>query len=170
MPPTTRIEGGLLREAGGVPAQGLRRRFDQTRAAPVLFEQRQTHRVQPIGCTRVEFRPHPCRTEVEAVPTIFCGHTENAPADTLAGVQQRDAKARPFQQICGDQARQAGADDHDLRWVTQSLRDGRRRIRLVCIHRGEWRRRHVRSDGDTYRGQPGVVNSMVGRQVASCAA
>jgi hypothetical protein len=172
VPPTTRIEagrGGLLREAGGVPAQGLRRRFDQARATLLLLEQRQTQRVQPIGCARVECRPDPCRAEVEAMRAIFRGHTEDAPADTLAGFQQRGAQTQPLQQPCGHQARQASSDDHDLRRGTQSLGYRRRRIRLVCIHRAGWRRRHVGRDGDINRSQLGVVDSMVGRQVASCA-
>jgi len=77
------------------------------------------------------------------VRAVFRGHTEDAPADTLARFQQRDAQTQPLQQTCGHQARQAGADDHDLRWGAQSLGCRRRRIRLVCIHRAEWRRRDV---------------------------
>ena len=74
---------------------------------------------------------------------VFCGNAEDAPADTIAGFQQRDAQAQLFQQIGGYQARQAGSDDHDLRRWTQSLRCRRRRIRLVCVHGTEWWRLRV---------------------------
>ena len=63
-------------------AHDLRRTFDQARATAVLLEQGQAQSANPIGQTRVDFRPDPGGTEIEAVRTDACGQTMDAPPPT----------------------------------------------------------------------------------------
>lgn len=75
-------------------AHDLRRTFDQARATAVLLEQGQAQSANPIGQTRVDFRPDPGGTEIEAVRTDACGQTMDAPPDTFACLEQGDVQTQ----------------------------------------------------------------------------
>jgi len=125
--------GRLLREAGRMAPHCLRRQLDQARAAAVLLEQGQPQRAEPMGQTRVGFRPDPRGAEVKAVRGAASGQTKDAPADAFTGLDQGDVQADAIQQVRGHQARQACSYNHyrcicgyrvEFRWT---------RIGAVCV-------------------------------------